>query len=267
MPVPERKIDFDVRFKGETYHCSLKSKSAEWDEISVSWSATHSGRLPEYQFAEDQVMQDQVRAHIRGPWSSGVYPITWKEEPPSGEVGIAVILESPHEREYDPVSRAPLAPLNNVDSRCKFLRRIGEILDHVAADGVAIPEGDVVLCNPVPYQASLARLYSEPQPYPLDQVTKGVWRSIYRIHAVRADFRARLAICYRPALVINACTSRVQDRVHATLKALVSRGYLSAKLVRVFHPAKWDYRQTTLGSIRIDDPIRQRRFGMTQLTR
>jgi hypothetical protein len=176
MPVSKSKrmIDFDVCFKGETHHCSLKSKSVAWDKINMDWSTPHSGSLPGYQFAEDQAVQDQVRAHIRSPWSSDFYPITWKEEPPSGEVGIAVVLESPHEDEYDLVSRAPLAPLNNIASRCKFLRRIGDILNHIAAKGIAIPEGDVVLCNPVPYQASLARLYKVRQPYPINQITKEV---------------------------------------------------------------------------------------------
>lgn len=233
----------------------------------MEWPEPNSGRLPAYQFAEDQVVQDQVRAYIRGPWRSDSYPITWKEEPPSGQVGIAVILESPHESEYDPVSYAPLAPLNNLDSRCKFLRRIGDILNRIAELGVTIPQGDVVLCNPVPYQASLARLYRVRRPYPLEQITQEVWRNIYSIHAVRTDFRVRLACHYRPALIINACTSRLQNRVHSTLKALVSGGYLNADLARAFHPAAWNRRQATIDSISVDGPIRQHRIGMATMTR
>ncbi len=262
MPASKRTIHFDVCFKGETYQCSLRSRSAQWNKIDMLWPESHSGYLPEYQFAEDQVVQDQVRAHIRGPWSSNFYPITWKEERPSGEAGIAVVLESPHEDEYDSVSRAPLAPLNNINSRCKFLRRIGDILNHVAAKGITIPEGDVVLCNPVPYQASLARLYKVREPYPIDQITKEVWRAIYCIQAIRTDFRVRLAIHYRPTLIINACTSRFQKRVQRTLRALVARGYLNATLVRVPHPVTWDYPQKTLSKISLDGTIRQRRMTL-----
>lgn len=233
-------VTFDVEFDGQHYPNNIiRSSSWEWQNLAqFPVGATKRPvpiRLPDSQFSADQVMPDQVRATWNGP----KMPMSWNESRAAGTAGTVVILESPHIDEYDPNTRRPIAPLNNQSARANFQSLLGKVLGKIAAKGVTIPHGNIVLCNPVPYQASLARLYRAPRVLPWPQIRNRVWRTLFNIPALEACFCARLVTTYRPQMVINACTSSLKPRVRRTVEGYIASSQLTARYAEVYHPSDW----------------------------
>lgn len=161
--------------------------------------------------------------------------------------GILLILESPHKDEYIRQSFTPVGPLQKDD---KFKRHLRSVLDAVRTSmGIAVPNGDIVFCNPVQYQASLAQLF--PSRASIKKMPRdSMWNALYARGSIQNDFIRRVAQ-YRPRLVIEACSGKDEqgtipgspkEAVQGTLLDLRRFGILTCPIIAVGHPAWWNGR-------------------------
>lgn len=165
------------------------------------------------------------------------------------DVVVALILESPHLHEYTPAFK-PIGPLMNPRSQTRVVRYLPDMLDDhtslaaaLRKPGFRLPAADIVLVNPIPYQASLVRLWKpEYQNRMLSAVRNSMWRAIWNaIYQGRSvyqeDFLARLAT-FGPTLVINACTAGLKDDVTQLLRQRTRYPVVGASK----HPSYWGSR-------------------------
>lgn len=172
--------------------------------------------------------------------------------------GIVILLESPHKGEYDDKFKR-IAPLQ---SRELFKDHLAEVLKEVARHGADIPHGDITLCNPVRYQASLHRLIKNPRTKvdgkfktplsqsQLDAIRDLIWEELFRVDIVHRDFISRLC-SYQPRLVINCVTDKLKGHVQEVLRHLVVQGCLNCDIAVASHPAAWIPNGPFLRSVRV----------------
>lgn len=191
-------------------------------------------RVPTDHFLWSRRVNDEVVLTRRGRDFIET-PETWAEEVPIPNCAV-VVLESPHRCEYAVVGGqfSPVGPLRNVQSRNRFLAHIQPLL---AARGLLQNCGGVILCNPVPYQASMDRLM-EPDTPLQDAIRNAVWKALFNA-GFCTDFVRRLTL-YNPAVIINACTYDLRPLVGNVL----AHHYRELDPVpRVFtcshHPSAW----------------------------
>lgn len=232
------QVEGGVRMGRHRVPVQFTSKHWQWGHlIDPSHVSEGTITIPGSQFHDDKRVKDICRA----VWQDGqVVDTQWRHR--TGRGGIVVILESPHKDEYTKdESFEPLIPLNGTRSVQRFFLHLGEILGAIARQGVTIPNGDVVLCNPVQWQTSLHRLTQTH--FLVSEIRDVVWSRIYAIGAVQAFFEARLK-SYQPRLIINACTGSLdhpgpKQAVQQTLTRLWEKGDLEAALAATHHPSVW----------------------------
>jgi hypothetical protein len=153
------------------------------------------------------------------------------QQPPQSTNTVVVVLESPHKEEYE--RREPL-----VRSRECLMRNVALLCGFYLSQ-----EADVILCNPIQWQASLANYYefngAEIHQDLLETVRKNVWEHLWdhrekKRYPARDDFMNRLR-GYRPRLIINACTAKLHHHVKTELRKI-----RMGKVVNVLHPSCWE---------------------------
>lgn len=146
---------------------------------------------------------------------------------------LVVSLESPHRCEYS-LDFEPEGPLRDEGSRHNFIIFLPDLIRKIK--GIA-EDTEIVLCNPVPYQASLARLMDEASG--IHETTRNVmWRGLFR-GGFREDFLARLEL-YRPSVVLQACTYGLKNECLKAIKELHQRQGVNAfRLYSTQHPCWW----------------------------
>lgn len=219
----------------------FKRNTLQWSNIEGAYRNGNSITIPQTRFSLDK----QVKDEIAGWWQGGSFHaartlIAEKTCPSPG--CIVVVLESPHFHEYGFASNGewkPLAPLNKPGSRTRFDEHIGRLVSKIRPN--TRPRADIVLCNPVPLQASLAHLMkAEVQESVQGLVRNCVWVALYQ-GEYELDFLNRLE-CYEPQAVINACTSYPKKKVGMTLAEWTSGS--GSKKVALWncteHPSVWN---------------------------
>ena len=121
---------------------------------------------------------------------------------------IVLILESPHKKEYQ--SGNPIAPTQgSTGTRIK-----NSVLSIIHAHGnLELPVGDydLIICNPVQFQASLYAIHNTSLTNPAaSQLRNKAWHAIYAQE--KNNFFARLT-SYSPTVIINACTAGLKNFV------------------------------------------------------
>jgi hypothetical protein len=146
---------------------------------------------------------------------------------------LVVSLESPHRSEYFR-DFEPKGPLRDEGSRQNLITFLPELI--LGIGGIA-EDTEIVLCNPVPYQASLDRIMAKASG--LHKTTRNVvWRGLFR-GGFREDFLARLEL-YRPSVVLQACTYALKDECLKAIKELKERqGANVFRLHSTQHPCWW----------------------------
>lgn len=144
-----------------------------------------------------------------------------------------VVLESPHRDEYS-ATFSPLGPLQNRESRKRFYRHIRSLCREIGGLTTGV---EIVLCNPVPYQASLARMMNDDAGMQ-SAVRNAVWRGLFR-QGFKQELESRLH-AYQPGVVINACTFDLRKEVGTALKQYLRQ---ATRKFRLFtcnrHPCIW----------------------------
>lgn len=167
--------------------------------------------LPPDQFLWQKRVADAV-VHV---WKDGSLvaideQVTNSRRPKPG--CMVITLESPHRVEYALPDFSPLLPLSDPGSRS----HLSQFLPDLISDIGGLPDmTEVVLCNPVPYQASLDRIMNTGSGVQ-KSVRNAVWRALFR-GGFRLDFLCRLCQ-YKPSVVINACTYDLRSEVTLALQ-------------------------------------------------
>jgi hypothetical protein len=153
---------------------------------------------------------------------------------------IVFILESPHFNEYrlsgNNAMPKPIAPAQN-DTGKKIDALISRSPNFFA-------QHPLLLCNPVPWQASLAHFHS----YKLHSgdgraIRNNVWKAIWKFsqddtHPIQDNFLQRMD-SYHPAVIINACTGKSSYGLWSLVqKALGERQSISSH-----HPSSSHFNQ------------------------
>ena len=152
---------------------------------------------------------------------------------------VVVVLESPHADEYvngDVNSR--IAPAQGVTG-CNMDRLLAHALcaDAIVEAGLHVANNSrVVIANPVQFQTSLwcihgGRLEFEGQNLNWRTLRDAVWKTLWM--ELNNDFAVRLK-GYRPTLILNCCTAKLQPEVTRWLR----RDYGSI-IYCVTHPSTW----------------------------
>lgn len=162
---------------------------------------------------------------------------------------MVITLESPHRSEYALPDFSPLLPLSDPGSRS----HLNQFLPDLIRDIGGLPDTtEVVLCNPVPYQASLDRIMNTGSGVQ-KSVRNAVWRALFR-EGFRRDFLCRLCQ-YKPSVVINACTCDLRSEVTLALKEICDLESFGTTMFFKcsHHPCVW-LRKPTLAPLKAWEP-------------
>jgi hypothetical protein len=209
----------------------------QWGElIDATYRDGNGITIPGDQFCDDRRVKDACRA----VWQGGQI-VDREARPYINAGGTVVILESSHKDEYTKDGTfEPLIPLNGTRSTQRFFQYLGAIFGAIERQGGTVPEGDVILCNPIQWQTSLHRITKAN--FLVSEIRDEVWSKVWSIGAVQAHFEARLK-SYRPGLIINACTGHIEHglkkTVQQTLDRLLAGGVLRCDCAATHHPSVW----------------------------
>ena len=107
--------------------------------------------------------------------------------PTSDEPTLLIMLESPHQDEYDARTMRPIGPAQGNTGRV-ICRHLAEIL-RKSPDMRAVPNGTrVIIANPVPFQTSLHAVHGADLAGPFSRLRDAVWTSIWAMPEVRCAF-------------------------------------------------------------------------------
>jgi hypothetical protein len=124
---------------------------------------------------------------------------------------IVLIIESPHKDEYDsqfhPIAPAQGSTGNNIKKYiCKILNKHGNL-------GLKDNSYDLIVCNPVQFQASLFHLHKKAlgsKNRSVASIRDKAWLAMYQKE--KKYFFKRLTD-YNPLAIINACTSNLKAQI------------------------------------------------------
>lgn len=199
-----------------------KSESLDWKYVpstdgSISIGTEHFGanmRVPDFSFGQYDAKNRKFKRNI--------------ERKTTSKASIVIVVESPHKHEL--TSREPLS---NKNTREKFFANILAVCSVLGVHRSV----DVVVVNPIQWQASLAALYVGKPPNGMAETVRNqVWRHIWDYvdeegSPAQRDFLTRLNR-FHPVSVINACTSSLSDRVSKALDEYNN-------VFRTTHPSSW----------------------------
>lgn len=149
---------------------------------------------------------------------------------------IILMLESPHKKEYDEEYK-PISPAQGITGR-NINNNISIIINDLIHNFKhSFEEGKYkfIICNPVQYQTSLHCIHRQglgKKAY--KDLRDNIWIEIFNQKKIKDDLKDRIA-SYDSKLIINACTSNLQEYVDGFLKEEFS----NLKVIKTSHPVRW----------------------------
>ena len=189
----------------------------------------------------------------QGPRGSN-YQDIWPQENFTHDT-LVLILESPHKDEYrDNCIDIPIAPAqNNIAPNNNRIIGTGigianHLLDIISLCpslycNLSVGETRVILCNPIQFQTSLVAVIDVPN---RKGVRDAVWKEFWNMQEIKNNFEDRLE-SYEPNYIINACTSRLQNKISEFL--LQCNRFPDSMKYETYHPSVWHRRQRKLTHI------------------
>lgn len=234
------EVRLPVHLRGRTpFEVRFHSRSAQWADLHLVPSGSPTRPIvtvPKTLAHHTFAVPDKV-SYV---WKDGALsPLTRNNEARPGCLYLAA--ESPHKHEFDETGK-PLGPLRNPQTRGKLEKHLPRlIMDAERQLGRTFNDVDVVLGNPIQFQASLHCLMKDQDARLKTCVRDKVWRALFARAPIRKDFERRLAQ-YRPGLLILAPTHKVRaDLVGFAAKLSIPYVVVSK------HPCVWS-EATTLAS-------------------
>ncbi|MDX2176281.1 MAG: hypothetical protein SF028_07395 [Candidatus Sumerlaeia bacterium] len=154
-------------------------------------SYVRSGRVVDF-FSDETIVPDDL-SRARVIVEAGVPRLVWTALGDDQAQSFGVLLESPHKNEYELRDGRihPIGPAQG-DTGERLETHLEPLLQGFTF-GVDDGEYQLVLCNPVPFQASLFHLCG------FDHLCRKVrdltWEALWRMDHVSEHFRTRLAAC------------------------------------------------------------------------
>ncbi|WP_408891559.1 hypothetical protein ACJ2CR_19050 [Myxococcus faecalis] len=153
--------------------------------------------------------------------------------PPHGPK-IAVLLESPHQNEYD-TNFNPLGPARGPTGEAFHRYFTSHVLPVLLRAGLTLDDDTdglhVLMINPVPYQASLRHLLTKHN----EPLKNAVWTKLWE-HC-KPNFMDRLRQ-YAPKIILNGCTADLKAMVAAAVKGH-EKQHGTVQHYNVAHPSQW----------------------------
>jgi len=139
------------------------------------------------------------------------------------ENSTVLILESPHKDEYTDDFQQ-LTPANGISGV-----RIYNFRKRIFPDEL----GEIIICNPVQWQASLYALHNKSMyNYTFKKLKNDVWSFLW--NESKIEFIDRLKK-YNPQIIINSCTSSLKKKVQDE----INKYFQEKQLYKTYHPARW----------------------------
>lgn len=149
---------------------------------------------------------------------------------------IVIVIESPHYYEYS-AAFAPIAPAQNTTGRL-IKRHIQDLINRHAGLGLPPGEYDLIISNPVQFQASLNHFHGVPLGNSAAKAIRDLcWRAIYPHE--QEGFHSRLTD-YDPEAIIVASTAGVMGEVKSEILRWAQDQGSSARIFKAAsHPCWW----------------------------
>lgn len=157
---------------------------------------------------------------------------------------IVLLLESPHAKEYNTKDGlheaiAPAQGTSGINIQKNIRVLMWEILNNHYYSKVTLPDCcyPFVICNPIQWQTSLAFYLKDRKLN--KEVRDRIWNGLWDENALKNNFKERMK-SYKPALIINACTSRLKEAVQSVIsdtKCCLHK----VPQVSVYHPSYWRF--------------------------
>lgn len=166
---------------------------------------------------------------------------------------ILIILESPHNDEYEYPDFIPLQPANGNTGERFFTYFTKDILNYVHSESMPIPLKNylninftycICFVNPVPFQTSLHYILSKggQKRVGVDKdIRNAIWNKLF-LHCER-DFIKRLE-SYKPFAILNSCTGELKNKgdLKSLIKNSIDNNFTCVNYVYKFntgHPCSW----------------------------
>lgn len=150
---------------------------------------------------------------------------------------IIIILESPHQYEYNDKFEPKAPAQGKTGEGIEFYIEL--IIYHlIKREGITLDDDkyNVIICNPVQYQASLYHLHNNSIEGKYKTLRNNVWKKLFD-DETKKDFIDRVK-SYKPKLIINACTSDLKDCVQEELYKEFSQSS-DVEMIKSYHPSSW----------------------------
>lgn len=229
---------------------SLIPKSEEFIEIQENKGVDKIFKLKPSFFSKDKKVEDCHRftAEMVG---KELKIVKLDEDKPIGvkvNPRIIILLESPHKDEYD-TDFNPIRPANGITG-CYLLCFLPheDVLPRLIKEkGLELMPNttyDVLLVNPVQYQASLAFVFDNKMN---EKVRDKVWSKLFGV--LKQDFEQRIK-SYEPDVILNFCTTKAGKAVQKCINSVFAES-LGVQLFKGPHPSSWFNQNNCLSIDRI----------------
>ncbi|MGE7948164.1 hypothetical protein [Lysinibacillus sp. NPDC093688] len=150
---------------------------------------------------------------------------------------ILVILESPHENEYDNNFNVK-GPAQGITGQ-RVYKYLPQVVEEILNTNLKINDGSykVVLFNPIPFQTSLNYLHKQGlNSTNIKNLRDAVWKTLwYRENVFRSNMESTLKEL-DPIIILNACTKSLKKEVSNVLKSCEE---VKHKSFLIGHPSFW----------------------------
>lgn len=156
---------------------------------------------------------------------------------------IVLVLESPHDKEYNKETFDPIAPaqqdtgkfisekLNEIINNNKKLLKLGK------------EEYRVLIINPIPFQTSLFYIHKQPLEGVYTTLRNNVWKALWKNdNTYKVNFK-RIINEVNPDIIVNACTSTLSKLVKLEL---LESDYENCNKFKICHPSSWKRNKNNL---------------------
>lgn len=202
-PAPQVRVQLPVSYSEDVRVVSFTHRSDEWENVDSRYVEDSEVRIPDRFAGSASRVEDEARHVI------GEHGVLLKETSPIRPGGVALVLESPHDKEFDRDLRA-IRPLNNASSERLLMRGLPQLLREAEAlSGIGFAGRQLVLVNSIQHQCSLHH-FMRPGVGKLQRcVRDAVWTAMFG--AGGADDLIKRLHEIAPALVVLAPTRIVAE--------------------------------------------------------
>lgn len=156
---------------------------------------------------------------------------------------ILLVLESPHDKEYNNETFDPIAPAQQ-DTGKNISEKLNEIINNnKKLLKLEKEEYRILIINPVPFQTSLFHIHKQPLEGVYTILRNNVWKALWKNdNTYKMKFK-KIINEINPDIIINACTSTLSKLVKLEL---LEADYVKYGKFKICHPSSWKRNKNNL---------------------